>query len=284
MRWSAQIVIDQIQKLDRKNSNYAQTTHRNLYQRALHYFGSWGLAVEAAGFRYSQVRVVREFRDWNKKSIAAEIERRQEAGEPLNGETVALQDRGLYNAARRYFGEDGWKKACKLAGVTVHHVSGYTFWSPQLIIMRIRKLKRAGIAIHGANLKRLGHNNLVLAGFWHFGSWRNAVESAGYDYSKIKRITNTKWTPALVLADIKVLHKTGARLSSKKTQSTRADLIQAAIKHFGSWGMAVEAAGINYLEHCNTWSSKHWLAKTSNVEVKRLTRLATNIARKRVNR
>tara|TARA_Y100000591_G_C21393551_1_gene479359 strand:- start:202 stop:498 length:297 start_codon:yes stop_codon:yes gene_type:complete len=78
------------------------------------------------------------------------------------------------------------------------------------------------------------------------------------------------WTPDRVIEEIKRLAESGVRLSLKNTQRKRADLIGAAIKHFESWDRAVEAAGLRYREHCLRWSSKAWLNKLTDKDVREI--------------
>ena len=134
----------------------------------------------------------------------------------------------------------------------------------------ILRLHNLGIPIFGYFLTTHGYASLVSSGRKKFGSWRKTIESVGLNYEKIRAIRMNYWTPDRVIEEIKRLAESGVRLSLKNTQRKRADLIGAAIKHFESWDRAVEAAGLRYREHCLRWSSKAWLNKLTDKDVREI--------------
>jgi hypothetical protein len=77
-----------------------------------------------------------------------------------------------------------------------------------------------------------------------FGSWKNAIEACGLDYSKIRKYRI--WSKDIVINEIKNRRKNGQSLSSKYTYKTDRPLYMAAIKRYKNWGSAVSAAGIDY--------------------------------------
>ena len=71
----------------------------------------------------------------------------------------------------------------------------------------------------------------------YFGSWRSAVEAAGFDYLKItKRKPPGYWTKQRILAEIRALPNKRSSFAREK----RRDLYSAAIRFFLSWELAVE--------------------------------------------
>jgi hypothetical protein len=78
----------------------------------------------------------------------------------------------------------------------------------------------------------------------YFGSWKAAIEAAGFDYDKVVRIK--RWTPEEVLAEIRALYRQGADLRPSAVAKHHQTLLVAARKRFGTWAKAVKAAGIDY--------------------------------------
>jgi hypothetical protein len=77
-----------------------------------------------------------------------------------------------------------------------------------------------------------------------FGSWKDAIEYCGLDYSTIRKYQ--EWSRQRVLDEIRKAHKEDTPISSKYTQDYNKPLYMAAIKRFKSWEKALKAAGIDY--------------------------------------
>jgi hypothetical protein len=264
-QWSRQRVIEEIIALRQSgqslNSNYAQTKQQKLYTASLRYFGSWGKAVESAGFDYSQERRVQPFRPGTEERVVADIKARKAAGKHVSGGVVSTEDRGLYAAARRAFpGRKYWEKALQAAGINPDQLSNpKEIWTREVVLETIRARDRNGEPLYSYFLTQNGLGGLTGAGRRIFGSWREAVEAAGLVYEEVRAVRHNYWTESTVIDEIHAYAATGNKLSLKSTQQERADLIGGAIKCFGSWDRAVTAAGFNYREHCKVRSTKFWL-------------------------
>lgn len=79
-----------------------------------------------------------------------------------------------------------------------------------------------------------------------FGSWRNAVEACGFDYSTVRKYK--RWNKVLVVEKIRELETEKIPLTSNHNQKNNKPLYMASIKYYGSWGKAVQAAGICYAD------------------------------------
>jgi hypothetical protein len=77
-----------------------------------------------------------------------------------------------------------------------------------------------------------------------FGSWGAAIEACGLDYNLIKKYKS--WTRQTVLDEIKRLTQESEPLFSQNAQKRHKPLYMAAIKRFGNWGKAIQAAGVDY--------------------------------------
>lgn len=250
------------------NSNHIQTKEPKLYAASVKYFGGWSQAIMAAGIDYASVRKKDQMRSWTKTDIAEEIIRRKEAGESIRGGDVSQENNKLYKAAMRHFGESGWAKARMLAGFDPVEPSSLTIWTKEAVCKEIRRLSDNHIDLSTVSVQKSRHHARLLAGARKvFGSWRKAIMASGLKYRNVKRCRMQNWwTKPRIILCIKLLERRGVRLSHKAIQTSRAGLLNAAIKHFGCWSLAVEAAGISYRTHCRIWSTKAWLRKMSQAE------------------
>jgi hypothetical protein len=79
---------------------------------------------------------------------------------------------------------------------------------------------------------------LVRAAYKHFGSWRYAVEAAGFRASGKQR-----WDSQRILSEIAERHRQRESLANSRVP---VPLREAAVLHFGSWRAAIERAGLDY--------------------------------------
>lgn len=267
-KWNSLIVIETIKELHAAghplNSNYAQVRQMRLYVAATRYYGSWGSAVEAAGFDYTVIRK-KEQKPVTVAMVVKEIRERVTAGQHVGGGIVSKEDLRLYSRAKRLFpGENYWKKALSAAGVNYNNLPDpKLIWSRKKILKTIRNRYKENLPLYANHLANNGLAGLVGAGKRIFGSWRAAIVAAGLNYDNVRAMKLNYWTPELVVEEIKGYVDAGNRLSLKSTQQDRADLVGAAIKYFGSWDRAVTSAGFNYQEHCRVRSTKFWLNQMS---------------------
>lgn len=261
-KWSKQLIVEEIRKLSlqsaRLNSNQIQVHHALLYAAAVKYFGGWKEAIKAAGFDYSKIRAVRPFRSWSKAEIVREIKRRKRKKLAINAMGICREDRGLYSAVKRYFGNGGMREPLRRAGFKLEELDPKLIWPKKKVVRTIRTRWREGLTLSQSGLRREGLTGLHGAGKRYFGTWRRACEKAGVDYKKV--VPRWKyWSKLRVVREIRRLAREGVRLSSKRTQLKHTDLFSTALRLFRSWGEAVFAAGIDYRLHCTTWSYKYWI-------------------------
>jgi hypothetical protein len=112
-------------------------------------------------------------------------------------------------------------------------------WSRPRVRKEIRKLKRAGSPLH---VRAMKSGSL----YWHarklFGSWGEAIRSAGIDYETIRRYK--VWSKAIILAWVRREGKKGRDLRPGRMQQEENALYTAASRRFGGWHPALRAAGI----------------------------------------
>lgn len=114
-----------------------------------------------------------------------------------------------------------------------------------MVIDEIKKLP-----IRSAKYNQSTNPTLYGAANRYFGSWRKAVEAAGFDYSKVTQNQSPGfWTRDQI---IKEIQSTPFKHSSV-VRKNQPKLYSAALRIFGSWGAAVTAAGYDYSKTCKGW-------------------------------
>jgi len=118
-------------------------------------------------------------------------------------------------------------------------------WTRKTIVDEIRRLHGKRVELNYSSAET-NHLNLVRAGAWHFGTWRQAIEAAGIDYDKLAKYQ--RWDRERIVERIQQLHAHGADLSWRSV-STHLDppLAAAALRSngFSSWREAIRAAGLD---------------------------------------
>lgn len=121
-----------------------------------------------------------------------------------------------------------------------------------------------------SNFTQLEHSNIYQAGVNYFGSWKKAVEYAGFRYSDIKiKDRPIRWTKELVIDSIVEIYKKEGRVNSNFMQNHYQAIYQRGIKRFGNWQNAVEAAGYDYSLIRAVRPFRKWSKKTIVAELKR---------------
>ena len=130
-------------------------------------------------------------------------------------------------------------------------------WTREKLIAEIQKLQGEGVDLSPTSIQRT-HSALFSSARSgsHFGSWRAAVEEAGFEYSDFKRVKQ-RWTREEILLRIREMHAQGHDLLDPRFKTRNRSLYLAACAHryFGSWRRAVEAAG---LDHEQMRESRVW--------------------------
>src|SRR5207248_11487963 len=133
-----------------------------------------------------------------------------ESGENLNYANVAQDQVALLRAATRYFGS--WRAAVEFAGLNYDDIRRYKTWSRDRIVARIQELHQKGEDLSWRHVSTKVDPQLAAAATKrkHFGSWRNAVTSAGLDYGLIRRYR--EWDESTIIQRLRDLHEQGIDL------------------------------------------------------------------------
>lgn len=152
--------------------------------------------------------------------------------------------------------------------------------NPETILDAIRALHGSGAELNYSSVHRR-HQSLVRGAEFHFGTWKRAVERAGFCYDTVSRYQ--KWTRERVVDAIRAHHRAGHDLSWRAV-STRVDppLAAAALRPnsgFATWHDAVLAAGLDP-ERLSRY--RHWTPKRVVSEIRQLARRGGGLSSKGV--
>lgn len=100
-----------------------------------------------------------------------------DGNKPVN---VALEHSKLYHTACKIFGS--WRTALSECGIDYLEARNNEKWSKERILKAIRGMYVQGKSLQPSRLRNNGNMKLLSAANYHFGSWRRAVESCGYEY------------------------------------------------------------------------------------------------------
>lgn len=185
--------------------------------------------------------------NWTKETVKKAIIERKEQGLGLRPVEVSRQDRGLYQAVLKHFGD--WNSLYEEIGLieelgTDRKPRGY--WTEETVAEAIQERIEQGKSLGGSCTDR-EYRTLVQAGVQVHGSWRNALEANGLDADSIfGRRVDGYWTTEKVLQEIQKRYEDGRGL--RPVDVDRGTLYKVATKIYGGWDKALEAAGIDSSE------------------------------------
>ncbi|MGQ9463702.1 MAG: hypothetical protein ACUVTP_11620 [Candidatus Fervidibacter sp.] len=123
-------------------------------------------------------------------------------------------------------------------------------WSHERIVEEIRRLHEQGVPLNMSSVRAVFPSLVAIAcSPKYFGSWKAAVEAAGFNYEEIMQIK--RWTRERVIEEIRRFYESGEDLRPSAIARACQTLLMAARKFFGSWREAVTAAGIDYDSYIN---------------------------------
>jgi hypothetical protein len=198
---------------------------------------------------------------WSNAKIIEEIKKLDEAGEPLTVKHTSKNYSALYSAALRYFHIDygAIRRASRREAIRK-----ITKWNKKRVIQEIKKIPKkdlwfiykTNVALHSAARRE-------------FGSWKKAVEAAGYDYEEINELadtTYTSWTKERIVRMIRELPP--ERLSYRNMTKEYLLLYSAAYRKFGNWANALRVAGIDEEIIGKCFKNKKWTSEAILKEIR----------------
>lgn len=240
IKWTKEKIIEEIRNLNNSNIplNAVYMTKHNikLYGAARVHFGSWGNALEAAGLDYTQINHKFTEKSWSKDVIAEEIINFASTNGNLRSDYVQKHYTKLHSAAQRYF--DSWKDAVEYAGFDYNNIKKIK-WSKEKIIMTILEMNDNNIPLSSSSVQKMD-TSLFQAACRIFGSWANAVNTSGLDYSKIKK--QKEWEESSIKEELLRIKELRGNLSVTNVIKENSSVYQAAKRHFPnkSWSEIVK--------------------------------------------
>ena len=118
-------------------------------------------------------------------------------------------------------------------------------WNSQTILTQLRGLHRQSKPMWSRRIRR-SHSSLYSAAIHCFGSYRKAITAAGVDYRSVQQMVPGRWNRQTVCQELRRLHREHEPLHHAAAETKHPALVLAAYRYFGSYGAAVNAAGLNY--------------------------------------
>lgn len=187
MRWTKKTVIERLHSLHAEgiDLSYARAEAERIHivRAAAWHFGSWRLALEAAGL---DAQALARYQKWSRERIVGRIRELHAQGEDLSWRSVSTQvDPPLAAAALRPNGFSSWREAIAAAGLDINEIARYGQWSAERIVCELRALQQAGRPL-SSKAAQAANPALFCAARRRFGSWDCALEAAGLDASAIR--------------------------------------------------------------------------------------------------
>jgi hypothetical protein len=247
MIWTKEQILRELRRLHKKGTdlsyNGLSRRMQSLVSASAYHFGSYRRAVEGAGIDYATV--LRRPR-WSKGRIIALIKSARRNGEELHWSAVTHRRDELGKAAfaalqPRLFGK--WHRALHAAGLDADEVACYRHWDRQSIAYELKSRAREGQPL-GSGALQDEDPGLHAAAVRHFGAYDNALRHARLDPLKFRK--RRSWDKAEVLKAIKTIARNGSRLADSSVRRDHPALYGAAIRLFGKFTIARQAAGVKF--------------------------------------
>src|SRR5262249_22803910 len=209
-------------------AGYLQDNYKHLYEQGIWIFGDWDKALYAAGFDPEKMR---ERGIWHKKKIIEKIRAMHKKQLPLYAKYVMDNHGKLFQAALRQFGS--WANALVVASVTKKPRT------KKLYKGRLTLLNALSDALERHSVKKV-LQPLKLEAAHYFGSLEKAIATL---QKQGKRLPG--WNRRKIMTALCRMHQSTKSLAYARSRREVPALVSAAEGHFGSWGKALYAAGID---------------------------------------
>ncbi|MBI3893548.1 MAG: hypothetical protein HY303_18675 [Candidatus Wallbacteria bacterium] len=200
--------------------------------------------------RFRSDRPKRTYTRWTRELVLKRIRERLLAGLSLEVDDVQCQEGGLYSAANKL--GLSWGEAKKAAGVPQRAFGRSAEATPEGVLEVIRCLYDHGGPLAVQTLHSAGLKSLLRAVTRFFGDWARAVEAAGL--SAVAKPEDEMedagpgpaWylTKESVLDAIRERHRLKLPMKRRDLLREADSLVDAAARHFRSWGRALQCAGV----------------------------------------
>ena len=185
-RWTHDTIVGEILRRyeTQQDLSYSGLARENLplLRAAARHFGSYPLAVAAAGLNYDDLR---RYRHWTNARIIERLQELATQSADLSWRHVSTKlDPTLAAAAvkRHHFGS--WRAALESAGLDYDTIRRYHDWDENEVVRRIQERHAKGEPLHAKALERQD-TALITAARRRFPAWHKSLVAAGLDYTEI---------------------------------------------------------------------------------------------------
>ncbi len=245
MVWDKPTILASLKKLHKQGADLSYNAlakgQQSLVSAAAYHFGSYRLAVERAGVDYAEV--IRRPR-WTKAGIIRLVKDARRADQPLHWSAVTKRRDELAKAAfaslqPRLFGS--WDRALHAAGLDADDVNRYRKWTRASVVSELKARHRQADPVNSGAVQR-DDPGLHAAAVRHFAGYDQALRAAKLDPDKVRQ--RKVWDRPDVVRALKAARKAGQHLSDSAVRREQPAVYGAAVRLFGSFTAARDAAGI----------------------------------------
>lgn len=167
--WTRETVLAAIRAEARAGHDlsYTSTEKRvpSVVRAAERVFGTWGAAVNAAGFDYETIR---RYRKWSRARVIARIRELHDQGEDLSWRNISLRvDPALAAAALHAARFSSWADALEAADLDPEVIARYRRWSLPMLREELLTLETEGVPLERKHLAE--HHAALLAAVYRLG-------------------------------------------------------------------------------------------------------------------
>jgi hypothetical protein len=283
VKWTKDKIIAGICQMQEEgsplNSGSVQKNNHALYQASVSHFGSWSLALEAAGIDPNTHRKAKPKGYWTKERVISEIVRLKGSQEDLSYPSIRKRHKSLAKYAHLIF--KGWFKALEASGIsseTYLKIKPMGYWTKDKVIETIKGLEKAGQDLNFSETRKK-HGSLIFASFKHFGGWDSALDAAGINSSQYRRQKPFRyWTAERVKSEITRLNDIGEDLSYVSIRKKYVSLSHFAEVKFGGWYAALEACNITSDDYRKQKTAGYWTKDRVLHDIRELSKFGEDLS------
>lgn len=187
----------------------------------------------------------------SKREVLRRLLERERDGLSLQTRSVKSDDCPLYVAAIRHF--KNWSNVLRALGIDPESVSRRRIWTRERVIRRIHELERQGVVMNTKAVRKVD-GSLRDAAYRFFRTWDHALAAAGFDEMAI-RCQRSQLTDRDIIKAIQAQSRNGFHVTKNNVRPKAVGC--AAVKIFGSFEAALEAAGVAEMQNISPkWSRK----------------------------
>jgi len=180
-----------------------------------------------------------------KERILSELKSLYKKGRDLSYNNLAKKNQALVSAAAYHF--RSYRLAVEKAGLNYEDIARRPRWTKQRVIAAIKGARRKGHDLNWASVTKrrddLGKAAFAAIQGRLFGGWHRALHAAGLDSDDVSRYR--KWNRNSIVYELKARNADAEALNSGAVQREDPGLHAAALRYFGSYDEALQAAKIS---------------------------------------